>query len=500
MVSKIWNRMDYYKLGIIVIVIAAIIRLIFALTHSVSGDACWHLSAARFMAGENSIPLYDGLGRLQPFWAPPVFHFVAAFFYKIFMPVSLDLAGAGMKLVSPIFGTLSVILLFLLSRRLFNDKIAFYSILFLNFIPVFMDYSMFSFIESTVTFFSLLSVYLMLKGRYILSSVSLGFALLSKYNAAFMLPMLLYLAYKMGKERKDTMIRMATVAILPLAISSVWFIRNWVLLGNPVWPFLNGIFKGATIGTTFDTLNFWNIFNLSTYKEMYLELFGVPGGDINTLSFANIPFMGFFLLAWLIATAVFIFPLARGFFFIKTHENRDFFRSIYMLLISFFVMFLLYIFSLDWFNPRLLLPIMPFMAIIWAIGLGSVKTPKLEKIYLIVIILISFGFVFSQAIKLNIASDEWKKYDADFQWAGENTPKNSVFFGNGQCLHYHISRMVVDQNDYASSGKADYVWVNNEWRIDFLFDEDTLKKIENDGSLKQAYENKETGTIIYSRQ
>src|SRR3989338_3185658 len=215
------KKISYYKLGIAVIIIAAVLRLAFALTHTVSGDACWHLSAARFIAEENKMPLYEGIGRLQPFWAPPLFHLIAAFLYKLFIPISVDFADLAMKLVSPVFGTFSVIILFLIARDLFDEKIAFYSMLFVNFIPVFMDYSIFSFIESTVTFFSILSVYFMLKNMYIISSVSLGLAMLSKYNAVFVLPMLLFLAYRLGSSKKERNMRMLAVFLLPLLISSL---------------------------------------------------------------------------------------------------------------------------------------------------------------------------------------------------------------------------------------------------------------------------------------
>ena len=229
----------YPRLSIGIIILFAVIRLIFAATHTVSGDACWHLSAARFIATENKIPLFEGIGRLEPFWAPPLFHFAAAFFYKVFFPVNAGLADFSMKFISPIFGTLTVMLLYLISRKHFNEKIAFYAMLFINFIPVFMDYSVLSYVESITAFFSVLSVYFMLKNRHLLSSLSLGLALLSKYHAVFMYPMLLYLAYKLNKNSKDLRKKLLIVVIVPLLISSVWFLRNFLLLGNPIWPFFN---------------------------------------------------------------------------------------------------------------------------------------------------------------------------------------------------------------------------------------------------------------------
>lgn len=489
------KKENYIKLSIALIVIGVFLRFIFAATHAVSGDACWHLSAAQFIATENKIPLFEGIGRLQPFWAPPVFHFVSAFLYKIFMPISLDLAGLGSKLASPIFGTLTVIILYLISRKLFDEKIAFYSMIFINFIPLFLDYSVFSFVGSTVAFFSILSVYFMLNNRYIFSSIALGLAILSKYNAVFVMPMLLYLAYKSSAYKKERLTKISTIAFLPLAISSVWFIRNFVLLKNPVWPFLNDIFRGIDLGTSFSTTNYRPLFSFETYLKSYLEIFGVPNGSLESLTFLNFPFLKLFVFIWLISTLIFIYPFIRSFFSkIKTTENKYFIKSIYVLFLSFLVMFVLYVLSLGWFGSRLLMPMMPFIAIMWALGLRSIK---IEKFYLIVIIIIGLGFIAAETIKFSVAASEWDKYNQDFQWVKDNTAKKDLFYGNGQCFHYNTKRLVIDQKVDIDFNKVDYVWVNNKWRIDFLMNEKSLHKIKNSDILDIVYNNTNTGTVIY---
>ena len=484
----------YSRLSIGIIIIFAVIRLIFAATHTVSGDACWHLSASRFIATENRIPLYEGIGRLEPFWAPPLFHFTAAFFYKIFLPINADLADLGMKFVSPLFGTMTVMLLYLISRRYFNERIAFYAMLFINFIPVFMDYSVLSYVESITAFFSVLSVYFMLKNMHLLSSLSLGLTLLSKYHAVFMYPMLLYLAYNLNKNnKKDLQRKLLIVIFVPLIISSVWFLRNFLLLGDPIWPFFNGIFHGNPKGTLFQEISFGSIFLLNSYVGPYLEFFGIPNGNVSLVMAYATPILKNLFWLWLTGTFVFMYQFLKG---LKNSnkEKSHFISSIYILLVSYIFMFFIFTLIVGWFGSRLLLPIVPFMAIIWANGLNSIKQ---KNIFAVLIVLIGIGFLSGTAIKFATASNEWSRYNFDFDWVKSNTENDAVFFGNGQCVSYNTNRLVINHKDALDLSKIDYVWVNNEWKLDFPMNEDSYNKIINNDKLKIVYKNDDTGTVIY---
>ena len=486
----------YAKLSIALIIIVAVLRLVFALTHNVSGDACWHLSASRFMADNNEIPLEDGLGRQQPFWPPPAFHLIGALFFKIFSLISMDIANLSLKLISPLFGTLTIIIAYLLIRKVFDEKTAFYSMVFLNFIPIFLDYSILAYVGSTTAFFSILSVYLMLDKRYILSSTSLGLAILTKYTAVFMFPMILYLAYKLYPNKKESLRKLSVVVFLPLLISSIWFIRNFILLGNPFWPFLNGIFQGTSLGITFNTFSFSKIFSLDSYLKVYLEFFGVPNGDISLLTSFNFPFLNYMLIVWIIGTLIFIFPFIKGFFERKENneERKYFLKSMHILFLSFLFMLFIYITNTGWSSARLLMPILPFIAIIWAKGASSFK---LRKAYLILAVLIGTGFIMAEGIKLTTAANEWSIYKQDFEWVKSNTGNEDLFYGNGQCLPYNIDRLVINHNSQIDFNDVNYIWVNNKWRIDFHMNEDSLNRVKNSNILEEVYSNKDTGTIIY---
>ena len=189
---KLKSYSKYAKLSIAVIIIAILFRFFLISVSTVSGDACWHFSAAKFIANEWKFPLFEQIGRGEPFWAPPLFHAIASFFYIL-------LGDIGLRLVSPLFGSLTLIISYLIFRKFLSDRASFYAILFLSFIPIFIDYSVLGYVESLLTFLVVLSIYFALENKFILSGIAAGLAILTKYNGVFIIPVLLFIIYKIGR-------------------------------------------------------------------------------------------------------------------------------------------------------------------------------------------------------------------------------------------------------------------------------------------------------------
>jgi len=177
LLKKFKNLNKYTKLAILIITIGILLRFSLASVYHPSGDACWHFSVARFIADEGRIPLFEQFGRDEPFWAPPVFHLILAFFYKSFSIFSQNIAEFSMKMVSPLFSSLTLIISYLITKELFSKKTALYSLIFLTFIPLSMDYGIFGYVDSTLSFFVVLSVYFMLKNKLISSALCFGLAI-----------------------------------------------------------------------------------------------------------------------------------------------------------------------------------------------------------------------------------------------------------------------------------------------------------------------------------
>ncbi|MBI2653388.1 glycosyltransferase family 39 protein [Candidatus Woesearchaeota archaeon] len=475
-----------------VIAIAIMLRIALASIHAVSGDACWQLSNAGFIAESKKLPLFEQFGRDEPFWAPPLFHLISAFFYSLFSSFSSGIAEFAIKMVSPILGSLALIIFYKISRMLFDEKISFYSLLFMAFIPLHIDYSVFSYADSTVTFLAVLSVYFALKNKIILSSIASGLAILTKYNGIFILPVLLYIVYTSNKGKEPAK-KLIIFSIISLSIGSVWFIRNWIYLGNPVWPFMNSVFKGVEYGTFAESevgkINIANIFSLSGIAVFYLGIFGVPDGNIATLSFVKVPYFQLFFAIWLLSTFVFLIPFIFGVFSKMKHKKM---LSIWIL--SYIVLTLLYILNASWSVSRFMLPAFPAIALIWAQGLNKIKFKG--QFLVALIILIAVGFIFTSILKISIAAREWNFYMEDFEWAKDNTKKESIFISGSQCVSYHIGRQTISQK-IINLEKADYAFVNQNFRLDnrAKIESDLLLEIKKRGNI--IYSNEKTKTEIY---
>ena len=496
-----FRRMEKYeKYALIVIILGMLIRFSLASIHHISGDACWQASNAIYMAENNKFPLFEFFGRDEPFWAPPFFHVVTAAVYKIFIGLSKDVADFAIKMISPILGSLTLIIFFMVAKSLFNKKIAFFSLLFLAFIPLHIDYSVFSYVDGTITFLAVLSVYFALKSRIMLSAIAAGLAILTKYNGIFILPVLLFIVYKNFKGKGNLWKNVLIVSIVPILIGSVWFIRNWVYLGNPVWPFMNTVFNGYEAKTFAEVgvgaIKPSNIFSLSGLAAFYLGIFGVPDGNISTLSFLQLPYLNALFGIWLLSTFIFFIPLVTGVASKKlSHKNL-----LYVWIGSYIILVLLYVINSSWSVTRFMLPAVPAIALIWAQGVEKIKHEKIRKLLIALILLTIAGFIFTSFAKISIAAASWNSYNDDFEWVKSNTAKNGIFMTGSQCISYNIERQTVSPIK-ENIEKADYIFVNQKFRLD------NRAKLNNGiinelgkGDIDLVYENRNTETRIYSKR
>ena len=495
MKSRIKALDKYAKLAIIVIIIGILIRFSLASMYHVSGDACWHLSSARYMADNLKIPLYEPLGRNQPFWSPPVFHIISAAFYAIFgIFFGTNAAAFGMKLVSPVFGSLSLVISYLILKKLFDGKVALYGLLFITFLPMSIDYSIFSYADSTLTFFAVASLYLALKNRIILSAIMLSLAILTKYTGLLVIPATIYIIFI---KNKGTYLKKCMIALgMAMIISLPWYVRNWIYLNNPFYPILNSLFGGVEAGVTYSGFNFSNLLSINSIIIPFLEFFGVPDGNPSNIFFFEMGYLPILLAIWLVAIVAFFFPITMGLRLKKEARNIAL-----LLLVPFLLTAILHILNVGWSVGRRLLPIVIILAFFWANGIDlaerRMKYEKAKKIMWAILAVIILGFIFTSFVKINLARGQWGLYQDDFNWARQNTEKGSVFMAGGQCLSYNLGRFAY-QPSLTNMDNVDYVWVNRDFRLDpssILNTEEIMKLESKEKDL--VYENTGTGTRIY---
>lgn len=130
----------------------------------------------------------------------------------------------------------------------------------------------------------------------IISSISLGDLLLDKYTALIYLPFLIIFLLVLEPRLRNIIknplknLRPLIILIIPILIAFTWYMRNLILLGDPVYPFLNSIFhaKGLLpayfVGIKYHTINIFSFFQDKTFisltnagDEYPFIVFGVIG-------------------------------------------------------------------------------------------------------------------------------------------------------------------------------------------------------------------------------
>jgi len=493
------NNEFYKKLTFAIIIIGIILRFGLASIYHVAGDACWHLSASRFIAENKTFPLFEQFGRNEPFWAPPFFHLMAAFLYSIFSVLGDKFAEFGVKMLSPLFGSLTLIFVYLINKKLFNEKITFYSMLFTTFIPMMIDYNVFSYIDGTVTFFIVLSIYFALNDKYIKSAIAAGLAAVTKYHGIFVLPLLIYIIYKNSSDKKSLYKKIFFIFLIPILISLPWFIRNYVNLGNPLWPFLNFIFNGldtqAFESANLQTFSISNTLHINSLIFTYFALFGVPDGNYTNFLFFDIPYLSLLFALWLLGTLFFMLPFSRS-LNVKDKKAKN---MLIFWIILFLAVLILYIGNSGWTAGRFLLPAIPALGMFYGIGVNNFnfKSNVLKRLFFIFLYLTLIGLVSAEIIKIKLAADKWNSYNDDFEWIKINTEKSALIIPGGQCLAYNVDRTTLTQKS-ENLEKSDYVWVNKKFFLEgrSIIKDEMLKETETN-NYPLVYENKKTGTIIY---
>ncbi len=494
----------YKKLTFLVIILGIIIRFSLASIYSVSGDACWQFSAARFLAENKKFPLLEPLGRLEPFWAPPLFHILASSLFLLFG--NFGFAEFGMKMLSPLFGSLTLIIVYLISKKLFNEKITFYSMIFTAFIPMFMDYGTISYIDSTLTFFVVLSIYFALSDKYIKSSIVAGLAAITKYDGVFILPLLIYITYNNTKDKKLLIKKLFLIVVIPILIVTPWLLRNYAEFGNPFWPFVNfefitkGVVKSglehADAGT-FKTFEPLKIFSTNTITFTYLAIFGVPEGNYNNIFFFDVPYVQLIFILWFLATLFFILPFAKS----LSREYKSTNKILLLWIFSYLAVVLIYISNVSYNAARFFLPAIPALGMLYGIGINRLnfKNINVKNIFFILVFIIIIGFVMTEVVKISLAAKEWDFYKDDFSWVNQNTDKDSLIIPGIQCLSYYLNRGTLEPKP-ENINKADYVWVNKNFKLEksaIVTDEILEHMDKNKNDFELVYENKKTSTSIY---
>jgi len=174
-----------------------------------------------------------------------------------------DLLGRS---ISWVFGVATLVATYTMAKRLFDQNTALFSVYILAVTPMFLAHAMLSYIDIVLTYYFAVALYFaytacedMSTKRAYLAGFMGGLAAWTKYQGLFLV-FIITVYWLMMRARDRTVDRIFLRILLVLAISgSAWYVRNWLLLGNPVYPNLFQLFGGRNLdGWLFShNYNYW---------------------------------------------------------------------------------------------------------------------------------------------------------------------------------------------------------------------------------------------------
>lgn len=239
-----WEPLDSFQKGIaLVIATFVLFSLLRALTPPTDYDGLmYHLTAPQTFLREH---------RLLSFTHNPGANFPATveMLYTIALGLGSPMAATVLHLS---FGLLTTLAIFCLAKRFLSREAAWLSMAVLWSIPIFVTEAGWAYVDLAWTFYEFLALFAFLlwtqyrsRRWLIFAALLMGFALGTKYLALYGFLLLVvaiatvdWVAHRKGLRSvaKDLLL----FGVVSGFVASPWYLKNWLWLGNPVYPFFIG--------------------------------------------------------------------------------------------------------------------------------------------------------------------------------------------------------------------------------------------------------------------
>jgi len=292
------------------------------------------------------------------FDTPPLFKYLVALSL-----LSFGFSEFTMRVVSAIFGILTVFLTFLFAKKFYSDEVALLSSTLVAFSFILIEFSRYALYDSPIPFFFLLAAYFFLsksKKSWLYLGISLGLGMLTKFTMLFMVIAILLFVFlpknsflkhiKLKKyERKRKFINSIFVMIIIFFIFWPFSLFSIPIKINYSVPGFTGIGSGEA------TLNL-PIFLLSIGKRF------LTSSECVTLNtFEDIPFLNYIFLFFVKENPLLIIIILFGLSYSlkKGLDENDRF-----LLFTTLIVFILLVLQRWNYSPRHMMMVIPFLSIV----------------------------------------------------------------------------------------------------------------------------------------
>lgn len=230
------NRWVYRNMIIGILFIALILRLI-SLNQSLWLDEATTALVAKMSLGDIFTNFLPGD------FHPPFYYLILKFWVSVFSNSEISI-----RTPSVIFGIITIYIVYLIGKEIFNKNVGLIASLLIATSGLHVYYSQEARMYSLATFLASLTIYLFIKKRWILLSVSLLFLGMTDYVSLFILPVFLIVGLKEWKK-----------VVLSLAPLMMGFLIWW-----PVFV------RQLAAGVSVQGSAWWNILGPATFKNIVL--------------------------------------------------------------------------------------------------------------------------------------------------------------------------------------------------------------------------------------
>ncbi|MDD9954388.1 MAG: phospholipid carrier-dependent glycosyltransferase [Candidatus Woesearchaeota archaeon] len=332
-----------------------------------------------------------------------------------------------------LFGVLTAVLVFFAGRKYYNDRVGILAGLMLYATPMVGVLSGTSYIDLYVMYFGCLSFFLVyewknewllpfLAGLFagaLVGSKIVGFAFSIAFGAYF-----IYSSWK--KQQLYSIVPFVSGAVL---LSAPWLVKSYIMLGNPVWPFLYDVFGGAYWSSTAASALAAEVgAGTQSYFlfPFYLTFFSEQFGEMGFIGAGYLCFVGIALL---------------------------YRRTTFMKQALLFVVAHLFVFYFLLHQMRYIIFLFPLLAIVAASAL-TVKWPKKVGNFLVGCFLLAvvLGLPFTVAyngksLPVALGFEERESYLArnlppyeTIAWVNANTPADAKVYTSAEAWTFYLER------------------------------------------------------------
>jgi 4-amino-4-deoxy-L-arabinose transferase-like glycosyltransferase len=515
---KKWNLLSKYtKYTIAIIITGTLIRFYLAYTSvALSGVETWHLNVAKYVAVIKQIPPFVPFPK-ETFEYTPLFHIIGAIVYSILKPLSRSVAEVGLKFITPVFSGASLVLIYLIAKKFFNEKITFFVMLFMSFLPIHLSVAAYTTIDTEVAFFIYLSIFLLLNNKLVWSAITFALSYYSKLYGLVFFPLFVYIIIKKSRLKKEAVKKILIFTAITLFLISPWFIRNEIFYGNPTFPMLNKFFKGNVetfvgkkdispyIMNSKNHLLKWftGIYGFPEEdKDVRLTLKGISKKSVKDMANTDSGLVFFAFNIYFIMFSIFSVPIIFGIYWL--YKKRKLLDTLLIWLccgILWQLIFIFYVINNS--VTRYFVSSIPAIAMLWGYGSYNITKSKFfsKRIIRILASLFIAGMILSfvsvETLKVNYIASRFHKHDDVFKWVSLNIPEHAYFYNTTDLFIYYANGYHTKSIEKIFKEKGFFVTQEEGYVSSPLFLPEKLPAEVKD-KVKLIYENKNSRVSIYS--